>query len=63
MYSIGEGYDHYAVFKEHYATKISPVITLSKAGTMFSRLFVALRIIKHAIIKPTADPPLEVGAR
>ena len=56
VYSIGEGYNHYAVFKKHYATQISPVVTLSKAGTLFSRLFVGLRIVKHAIIKPTADP-------
>jgi mannosyltransferase OCH1-like enzyme len=63
VYSIGEGYDHYTVFKKHYTTQISPVVTLSKAGTLFSRLFVGLRIVKHAIIKPTADPWLEIGAR
>jgi hypothetical protein len=56
VYSIGEGYDHYAVFKNHYATQASPVVTLSKAGTALSRLFVGLRLIKHALIKPTADP-------
>jgi len=55
VYSIGEGYNHYAVFKKHYTTQISPVVTLSKAGTLFSRLFVGLRIVKHALIKPTAD--------
>lgn len=54
--SIGDGYDHYAVFKRHYTTQVSPVITLSKGGTAFSLLFVALRAIKHAIIKPSADP-------
>lgn len=56
VYSIGEGYDHYEVFKKHYTTQISPVVTLSRAGTVLSRLFVGLRFIKHAIIKPTVDP-------
>jgi hypothetical protein len=56
VYSIGDGYNHYSVFKKHYTTQISPVVTLAKAGTILSRLFVALRVIKHAIAKATADP-------
>ena len=56
--SIGGSYDHYAVFKNHYSRQIRPVVTLSKAETVFSLFFVALRVIKHAIIKPTADPRL-----
>lgn len=51
VYSIGEGYDHYAVFRKHYTTQTSPVVTLSKAGTMFSRVFVALRAAKHVIVR------------
>jgi len=55
VYSIGEGYDHYAVFEKHYTTQTSPVVTLSRAGRLFSRIFVGLRVVKHAIIKPAAD--------
>ena len=32
VYSIGDGYDHYAVFKEHYTTMTDPVVTLSSTG-------------------------------
>jgi len=53
--SIGGTYDHYSVFKEHYSTQITPVVTLSKTGTAFSLFFVALRTIKHLIIKPKPD--------
>lgn len=56
VYSIGDGYNHHEVFKKHYTKQTSPVVTLSKPGTLLSRLFVGLRIIKHAVIKPTADP-------
>jgi len=49
IYSIGGDYDHYAVFKKHYTTQSSPVVSLSRTGTMLSRVFVGLRIMKHAV--------------
>lgn len=51
--SLGGGYDHKAVFKNHYSRLRIPVVRVGFFGRLISGVCTILRSVKHTLIKPS----------